>query len=332
MKRVLVFAPSDQYESEPAFRIRILALRDALRQRGCEWDIRVRPKSPWGRMRLARSASEFHAVILHRKMLDPYEARILRKSLPVPRRIIMDIDDATMYHENQLGLVARKRLERRFAATAEILDVVCAGNAYLAEIFHNQGIKNLHIIPSAVDPSHYPVKNHAPTHRPCLIWIGSASTLKYLEASLPALSLAASRVPGLRLVVICDRPPEQSAPSIPIDFVPWLLTGEKSALLQGDIAIAPTPEDRWTLGKCGFKIVQYLAAGLPVIASPVGVNSQLVADAGFLPKSWPDWPPAIEQLAADPALRAQMGARGRARVEQSLSITSAADKWAQVLQ
>jgi len=98
------------------------------------------------------------------------------------------------------------------------------------------------------------------------------------------------------------------------------------------------PEDRWTLGKCGFKIVQYMAAGLPVIASPVGVNRALVNGApangdaaGLLAARWEEWPEAIETLARDVALRQTLGMAGRRRVEAELCVEKIADRWAEVL-
>jgi len=93
------------------------------------------------------------------------------------------------------------------------------------------------------------------------------------------------------------------------------------------------PADRWTLGKCGFKILQYMAAGLPVIASPVGANAQIVLprQTGFLPQSAAQWADAVASLAADPQVRRAMGSAGRQRVEQEYSLQRAADMWAKVL-
>jgi glycosyltransferase involved in cell wall biosynthesis len=118
-----------------------------------------------------------------------------------------------------------------------------------------------------------------------------------------------------------------------VEHVPWTAEGEAAALVRGDIGIAPTPCDPWTLGKCGFKIVQYMAAGLPVIASPVGANAEIVCDGetGFLPESLDVWPALIAKLAGDVALRARMGEAGRRRVESNYSIEHAADVWARLL-
>ena len=163
------------------------------------------------------------------------------------------------------------------------------------------------------------------------MWIGSKSTLPYLREIVPLLDRAAKDVPGLRLVTIADATVETSA--IPVEHVPWSAETEASALARGDIGIAPTPCDRWTLGKCGFKIVQYMAAGLPVIASPIGANAEIVreGETGFLPQSPEAWPALIAKLAGDASLRARMGEAGRRRVESDYSIESAADAWAKLL-
>jgi glycosyltransferase involved in cell wall biosynthesis len=122
-------------------------------------------------------------------------------------------------------------------------------------------------------------------------------------------------------------------PGFPVEHLPWSQEGEAGALLRGDIGIAPTPCDRWTLGKCGFKIVQYMAAGLPAVASPVGANAEIVreGETGFLADTPQQWADAIERLARDVELRRRMGATARAVAEREYSLTRAADTWAQLL-
>jgi len=211
MKRFLVYAPPANFASEPSFRIRILSIVERLARRGLTLDLRARPKSPLSRLKLARSARDYDGVILHRKMLDPYEARALRRHLPSGRPIFLDIDDAVMLHETDLGFLARRRLQKRYQATRKIVDVACAGNAYLAGMFHEAGIRTA-IIPSGVDTAAQPVRQTAPGEGATLLWVGSRSTLKYLELSFPALARAAARVKNLRLVVFCDiaPPPRRS--------------------------------------------------------------------------------------------------------------------------
>jgi glycosyltransferase involved in cell wall biosynthesis len=335
--RVLVIANNLKQAS---FRLRIDALRDALARRNIFLDVQLRSRRMLARRRLLRSASNYDAVILQRKLLDPMDARILRRHA---KKIFYDVDDAVMFHNRSVSALARWRTTRRFVAIARRIDLAVTGNEYLAALFRRQGAEAI-VLPTVVDPSHYQLKSHVklapavapPTGTVRLVWIGSRSTLPYLARSIPIIKQAAARVPGLRLLIIADatlKDPAQSGPILPIDHVLWSESTEAAALIQGDIGIAPTPEDRWTLGKCGFKIIQYMAAGLPVIASPVGANAQIVVpgETGFLPEEAADWLEAIVKLAGDVELRAKMGAAGRARVEKYYSVDHAAEMWAGLL-
>jgi glycosyltransferase involved in cell wall biosynthesis len=208
---------------------------------------------------------------------------------------------------------------------------VAAGNEYLAGIFRQQGCRTT-VVPTVIDAGRYQIKSHGPTSLPTLVWIGSHSTLSYLQGFLPAIEQAAREVPGLKLLTIADV--TVTSDRIAVEHEPWTEDGEAAALCRGDIGIAPTPEDPWTMGKCGFKILQYMAAGLPVIASPVGANAQIVLDGqtGFLPRAAADWPASIARLATDAGLRARMGTAARQRVESEYSLRRAADEWANLLE
>jgi glycosyltransferase involved in cell wall biosynthesis len=246
------------------------------------------------------------------------------------RAVFFDVDDAVMLRPLGAGWLSRWRAWRRFLATARILDQAVAGNRYLAEMFQAQGC-GATVIPSVVDPHRYPVKHHKETREPRLVWIGSRSTLPYLQAAAGAIALAARRVPGLRLVTIADATID--AAELPVEPIAWSAETEGDSLCRGDIGIAPTPRDRWTLGKCGFKIIQCMAAGLPVIASPVGANAEIVraGETGILAESDEEWAAAIETLATSAASRARQGRAGRERVERDYSLDTAARAWAEVL-
>jgi glycosyltransferase involved in cell wall biosynthesis len=245
-----------------------------------------------------------------------------------------------MFHNRSVSALARWRTTRRFVATARRIDLAVTGNEYLAQLFRRQGAEAT-VLPTVVDPAHYQLKSYipaatgpsatSPAGSVRLVWIGSRSTLPYLARSIPIIKAAANRVPGLRLLIIADATLKDA--TLPIDHIVWSESTEAAALIQGDIGIAPTPEDRWTLGKCGFKIIQYMAAGLPVIASPVGANSQIVVpgETGFLPEEAADWLEAIVKLASDVDLRAKMGHAGRARAEKYYSVERAAEMWAGLL-
>jgi glycosyltransferase involved in cell wall biosynthesis len=321
--RVLVITNNLQQAS---FRLRIEALRDALAQRGVELDIQVRPRAMLPRRHLLRRANLYDAVILQRKMLDPLDTRLLAKNA---RKLFFDVDDAVMFHSRPVGPIERWRTARRFSSIAKSAQIV-AGNEYLAELFRQRGA-TVDVLPTVVDPGHYQVKTHAPTDRPTLVWIGSKSTISYVAQFAPVLANAGQRVPGLRLITIADVPLVNCP--IPAEHVPWSVAGESAALVRGDVGIAPMPDDPWTRGKCGFKIIQYMASGLPVIASSVGANREIVVDGqtGMLANSPADWTAAIAALACDLARRQEMGSAGRKRVEEKFSVERAAEFWAAAL-
>jgi glycosyltransferase involved in cell wall biosynthesis len=327
MRRILVLATNLQQAS---YRLRIAALIEPLRQRGVELIVQVRPRNILARRRLLKSAGQYDAVILQRKFLDPAEARLLRRSAG---KIFMDLDDALMFHNRPVGLISRLRTRRRFAATAHILDHLVAGNGYLAEQFRRlRPDLPFTVLPTVVEVKSYPQKIHQPSTGPRLIWIGSSSTLPYLAQVLPALEEAARAVPGLGLTIIADR--TLSSSMLPIEYVPWNESTERQDLLRGDIGIAPTPRDPWTLGKCGFKIIQYMAAGLPVIASPIGANAEIIEEGqtGYLPPTSADWPARIIQLAQDVKLRQRLGQASRQRAEERFSLATAIEAWTSLVE
>jgi glycosyltransferase involved in cell wall biosynthesis len=322
--RVMVITNNLQQAS---FRLRIAALRQPLAQRGVDLDVHVRPRAFLARRRLLKKTADYDAVILQRKLLDPMDVHLLRRH---SRKLFYDVDDAVMYHSRPVGPIEAWRTGRRFRAVAGSVDCVVAGNEYLADLFRKQGSK-VAVLPTVVDPSHYQIKSHVPMPTPALVWIGSKSTLPYLKQFGSVLADAARRVPGLRLITIADESLHDSP--IPTEHITWSESAESAALIRGDIGIAPTPEDRWTLGKCGFKIVQYMAAGLPVIASPVGANREFVlpSETGYLPGNPAEWIDAIAALAENPAKRQSLGFAARKRVEQHFCLDSAADFWADLL-
>lgn len=323
MKRVLVITTNLRQAS---YRLWIAAVRPLMAVRGIDFDVQVRSKRLLERRALFRRAGEYDAVILFRKLLDPSDARLLRRHA---QRIFYALDDAVMYHAHSVGLWSRWRTKRRFEATARIADTVVAGNEYLAEMFRKRG-KGVTVLPTCVEASKYIVKRHEGGGGVALVWIGSSSTLPYLDDILLALREASERVPGLRLVTIADRTIDRAP--VPVEHIAWSEQDEASSLIRGDIGIAPMPDTAWTRGKCGFKILQYMAAGLPVIASPVGANAQIVTpETGLLATTTRGWTDAIVRLAGDLELRRRMGATGRARVEAEYPLVRAADTWARLL-
>lgn len=280
-----------------------------LRERGwdvCEW---AATANPIARLTLLAQAARADVVVLLRKTFAAPYAWLLRAA---SRRLVFDFDDAIFVRSS--GAPSRLRM-RRFARIVARCDQVFAGNAYLAERAREFNPR-VTVVPTSIDPRKYAVDAAKPVQTLDLVWIGSTSTQKYLVRALEALERAAGCVPQLRLKIVADFGLASSR--LPILPVAWSERGEAMELASAHIGIAPLPDDDWTRGKCALKLLQYMAAGLPVVASPVGANRDAVEDGvtGLLADAPEEWIAAIARLAADPALRAAMGAAGRARVAE----------------
>lgn len=280
-----------------------------LRERGWEVAEWAASANPIARLNLLAQAARADVVVLLRKTFSAPYARLLRMA---SRRLVFDFDDAIFVRSS--GAPSRLRL-RRFARMVARCDHVFAGNAYLAERARAFNPR-VTIVPTSIDPRKYAVDAAKPAQTLDLVWIGSTSTRKYLALALEALERAAARVPQLRLKIVADFGLESKR--LPILPVAWSERSEAAELASAHIGIAPLPDNDWTRGKCALKLLQYMAAGLPVVASPVGANREAVEDGvtGLLADASEAWVAAIARLAADPALRAAMGEAGRARVAE----------------
>jgi glycosyltransferase involved in cell wall biosynthesis len=165
-----------------------------------------------------------------------------------------------------------------------------------------------------------------------LVWVGSQSTLRGLERFAPTLSAIGRTVPGTRLKLICDR--FFTIPGMPIDECVWREDTEAAEIAAADVGISWVPDDVWSRGKCGLKVLQYHAAGLPVVANPVGVHAEMVrnGETGFAAATTKEWVAAVAQLEADAALRGRLGLAGRRQVEQRYSVAAGVRRWIAALE
>jgi glycosyltransferase involved in cell wall biosynthesis len=312
-------------------RYRLAAFRTALEAEGHRLDLRAIPTGLWSRFRLWWSLRHADAVILQRRLLSCFHLRLLRRHA---RRLIFDFDDAVFRRDSYAGKagVSSVRL-RRFMATIHAADRIVAGNEYLRkEAARFVSARRLRVIPTCVDPRNYALAEHRrQTDGVQLVWIGSSSTLQGLEAQQPLLDQIAARVPGLRCKVICDRFPRFA--TMPVLPCLWMEETEGQELADADIGISWLPDDRWSEGKCGLKILQYFAAGLPVVANPVGVQRHMIrhGENGFLATTPAEWRDALQRLATDAALRQRLGRAGRRLVEREYSVDHGGDLWLNLL-
>ncbi len=165
-------------------------------------------------------------------------------------------------------------------------------------------------------------------------WIGSPVTGKYLSVVREALQIVCRRVPGARVTLVGCRPESANfGPDVPVTVLPWSEAGEADLIRAFDVGIMPLPDTPWERGKCGYKLLQYMACARPVVASPVGVNAQIVTpgENGFHAANTNDWVNALTRLASDAGLRARLGAAGRARVEREYCLAVTAPRLAALL-
>ncbi len=290
-----------------SFRQRIGVHLPLLERAGVRCDVARLPAGAEARRRLYRQAKAFDAVFLQRKLLNLWDAFWLQRYSAM---LFYDFDDAIMYRDRRPDAPCRGR-RRRFQRTVRAADVVIAGNEYLAAHArsHNTSVQ---VLPTALDVAPYTMIRPPRTDQKTrLVWIGSRSTLKYLADLKPALEAVGRRHPDVVLRIVADA--FLDLDNMLVEKVAWSKDTEAQSLVTSDIGLAPLPDDAFSRGKCGFKILQYQAAGLPVVASPVGVNAEYVRD-GFsgCHASGPEaWIAALDALLSDPPQREAMGLRGR---------------------
>ena len=241
----------------------------------------------------------------------------------VPRPYVVDYDDAIFHAYDRSGNpLVRRMLGRKLDPLLAGAAAVTAGNGYLADYATRHGAGEVVRVPTVVDPARYPVLPAPAGARLRVGWIGTPSNARYLAPVIAALGMIADRVP-LTLVTI-GAPVLRDLP-VPQEVHAWTEDSEARLLAGIDVGVMPLPDDPFERGKCGYKLIQYMAAARPVIASPVGVNAEIVtSDVGLLALTERDWAEAIAALAADPARRVAMGTAGRRRVEDHYSIDAVA--------
>lgn len=252
--------------------------------------------------------------------------------------IVFDFDDSIFMPNTSEAnrIVSVVKWPSKVATIIKKSRHVVAGNNYLAE-YASRFNSSVSVIPTCVDTDKFvPTSSPQAGTRPVVGWIGTPTTSPYILSLVPALQRAASTSDfTLRL---SGRGRDVSAPGLTVENVRWTLADEVRLFNTCDIGVYPTPDDRWGKGKCGFKAIQFMACEVPVVASPVGVNKEIIQDGvnGFLASSEDEWVEKLGRLLSDPELRRRFGQAGRHTVEERYSLRVNAPKLAstfrQVLQ
>lgn len=269
------------------------------------------------------SAKDFDLAILYAELIPLLPAWVEQLLLQIP--YIYDFDDAfyLKYRAGRLGVLSPfldKKIDRLLiGATA-----VTAGNDHLA-CYAKRFNSNVFVLPSVVSLNHYKPAVTAALDRSTqeftVGWIGSPSTAPYLQILEGPLRSLCLELP-VRLVVIGG--PAPIIPGVDIVQLPWDEATEVELIQSFDVGVMPLPNTEWCRGKCAYKLIQYMACSIPVIASPVGTNLQAVpANCGILADSPIEWLLALRKLSSLPGLRHSMGQSGRQWVQSRYSLDTA---------
>ena len=287
--------------------------------------------SYWRRCKVLMSASQFDLAWIEKEALPWWPVWIelwLLRGVPY----VIDFDDA-IFHNYDLhrSLFVRRVLGHRIDRLMESAKLVVAGNSYLAGRAVAAGAKRVEVVPTVVDLARYSPRTAYPaTDRPRVVWIGSPSTEQYLRELAAPLSALAQRIPFTLRVIGGE---SVRLPGVDVEPVLWTSGIEAVRISECDVGIMPLRDSPWEQGKCSYKLIQYMAAGLPTVSSPVGANLDVVVngETGLFAATPDAWVDHLEVLLREAAMRKRLGEAGRARVEVRYCLQLAAPRMVQLL-
>nr|NQU93467.1 glycosyltransferase family 4 protein [Bacteroidota bacterium] len=233
---------------------------------------------------------------------------------------VVDFDDA-VFHNYDLHKrkIVRYILGSKIKTIMKSAALVIAGNQYIAEYAKNADANRVEIIPTVIDLNRYHIALRRLQKVFTIGWIGSFSTIKFLQIVVPVINQFCNDVPA-RVVLVGSGP--ISLGEIRAEVRSWSETTEVADIQSFDVGIMPLSDEPWEQGKCGYKLIQYMACGIPVIASPVGINKEIVDNGvnGYLASNPEEWMYALKMMYNQPELRVKLGQSGRKNVESRYSL------------
>ena len=280
--------------------------------------------SYWPRFRSLLQAKNYDLVLIEKEALpwlpNWIESFLLRKS-----RYVLDFDDAQFHrYDDHYSRFIRYFYSTKIDRLIAKAHLVIAGNKYISARCKSASARWIEIIPTVVDLDKYvPKKTYSGKKVLRIVWIGTPETVKFVKILSDPLAKLAKRHSFTLRVIGADK---IIMPGVPVEFLPWSADTECSMISNCDIGIMPLPDTPWERGKCAYKLIQYMACGLPVVASPVGANCDVVINdkTGFFATSELDWIEKLEQLLSDAELRQRLGEQGRLRIEFNYSLQKTA--------
>jgi glycosyltransferase involved in cell wall biosynthesis len=284
----------------------------------------------WHRWQWLRRARTFDLLWVYDELFPYLPGALERAAGRSGKPVVVDWDDAFFHvYDAHSSAVVRRLLGGKLAPLLESAAAVTCGNAYLQRYASRYCERTL-IVPTVVDTDRYgpdPALERRPAGPPVIGWIGSPSTWRNVRPLLPLLGALVSAGRARFRAVGAGRAAE--AKGFPgLEFVEWSEDSEIAEVQAMDIGIMPLEDRPFEQGKCGYKLIQYMACALPVVASPVGVNRTIVTPDcnGLLATTTDEWAAALDRLIDDPALRRRWGERGRERVVREYSLASQAPR------
>lgn len=314
--------------SAPSHRLRLASLAPYARAAGLELETLVLPRRPeWLRvLRLAAAFRSSELLLFSKLKLVLGEDLLVRRWCPL---WVLDVDDAVMYGKPKRHGEAPDQAwwrRRRFARMVRNCALTVVGSETLERQVAPLAACTV-VYPTPVDVRRYPLAQPGAERELVLGWIGLGKNLRYLE-DLEGVLQALSRRFRFRLRVISNSAPKLSG--VNVELIPWSEATEGESLAGCHLGLAPLSDDLWTRGKGGYRCIQYAAAGLPCVASPVGANREVVVhgETGYWAKTPEEWLDALTRLLANPSLRATMGQKARARAEKLYDLRLLAPRYA----
>jgi glycosyltransferase involved in cell wall biosynthesis len=280
------------------------------------------------RLRRRLAAVDWDVSLIQRQV-DLFPTLELERKAAMGHRLVFDVDDAIWLDSSREAgghrLALLKGTPRKVRWLAAHAETVIAGNDLLAE-WLSQHSANVKVVPSLVEHRDVPVRSHEPSDRVVLGWIGSPTTATYLRQVAEPLARLRMAAPGVRFELIAVGGIAPEIPGLDVRSEPWSEEGEQRFLTEVDIGLMPLEDSPWARGKSSYKALQYMAAGIPVVADDVGISASVIGHeaAGLISRSQDDWVEHVGALARDAGLRSRLGTTGRMRIAADFSV----ERWA----
>jgi glycosyltransferase involved in cell wall biosynthesis len=300
-----------------ASRYRVLQYMPYLKEHGVEASVQRFPKGFFAKLRVFKSVNQYDILFIQRKRFPVLWLKLIRKNA---RKIVYDFDDSVMYRNSKYVSNESKTRVKMFKNMVNASDHVIAGNEFLQRKT-TPYMQDVTIIPSPIDIYFYPQKKYSEKNNNITLgWIGAHGSIHYLEKMKPIFETLGKKNDNLRLKIVCDT--FFDCDNMVVEKKQWTAKDEVADIQSFDIGLMPLMDDPWSHGKCGLKILQCLATGVPVVCSPAGINREIVEDGvhGFWANTEEEWIEKLEILINDHGLRRKMGIAGRERVIERYSL------------